>query len=157
MIPRVKKNRRDAWLSRSVAETRRIASGLAGRLRGGELILVNGPVGAGKTTFIAALAKSLGVNRRVRSPSFVLFSVYPARRKRIEVFIHADCYRLKRRPELSSLGLAEYIKSDRAVVAVEWSSRFPSAWSGQRLVRVSLASVTKTARRVVVRFEAPPG
>lgn len=141
-------------VSRSVGETARIASGLARRLRGGDAVLVSGPVGAGKTVFIRALARALGVGRPVRSPSFMVLAVYPVRRDRIRLFVHIDCYRLRRRAELAAIGLYEYLGSSQAVVAVEWPEKCRGAWVGRRAVQVMIRPISKTSRRLLVRFYA---
>ena len=159
MVTRVKPSRLGsgltAQISRSVGETSRCAAGLARRLQGGDTVLVSGPVGSGKTVFIKALARVLGVRPVVRSPSFVVLASYPVRRgDRIRTLVHIDCYRLKRRTELETIGVRDYLNSGCSLVAVEWPDQFPWAWPGRRLVRVSLKPTSKTTRRIVIKVPA---
>lgn len=88
----------------------------------GDVIALDGPLGAGKTTFIQGLAQGLGVpaERHVASPTFALVNEHPGR---ID-FVHVDFYRIRSAAELPELGIEETY--DRAVTAIEWADRFPS-------------------------------
>ncbi len=91
----------------------------------GLVVRLDGPLGAGKTTFVQGLAQGLEVpaNSQVRSPSFALMRIHEGGRLPL---VHVDFYRLTEPDELQELGLEEWL-GDRAVVAVEWSGRFPDA------------------------------
>ena len=81
----------------------------------GDLVLLEGPLGAGKTTFVRAVAEVLEVTDPVRSPSFTIANIYAGR---IPVQ-HLDLYRLDQHAEEDSLALEEYVRAD-AVTLVEW-------------------------------------
>lgn len=93
----------------------RIGRRLARALRGGDLVLLYGPLGAGKTTLVRAAAEELGVVDPVRSPSFTIANIYEGR---ITVQ-HLDLYRLEEIGEDDALALEEYVRPD-AVTFVEW-------------------------------------
>lgn len=93
----------------------RIGRRLARALRGGDLVLLYGPLGAGKTTLVRAAAEELGVTDPVRSPSFTIANIYEGR---ITVQ-HLDLYRLEEIGEDDALALEEYVRPD-AVTFVEW-------------------------------------
>src|ERR671938_397276 len=79
------------WISHSPEETQRLGHHFGNFLRGGEIVLLSGPLGAGKTLFVKGLAESLGVNEEeVTSPSFTLVNIYTGRLK----LYHIDLYRL---------------------------------------------------------------
>lgn len=103
----------------SVAATRDAAACLADLVRAGDLILLTGGIGSGKTTFVQALAEALGVRTRVTSPSFVLQAVYESGRVPLS---HVDLYRLDNAEEVEGIGLEEYL--DTAVTIVEWADRY---------------------------------
>jgi tRNA threonylcarbamoyladenosine biosynthesis protein TsaE len=100
--------------------TAALAGGIASRLRPGDLVLLSGDLGAGKTAFTQALAAALGVEEPVTSPTFTLVRGYatPAGWE----LLHADLYRLEQLDEVADLGLAERL-DDGAVAVVEWGER----------------------------------
>jgi tRNA threonylcarbamoyladenosine biosynthesis protein TsaE len=111
-----------------LAELRRIGRRLAVALRGGDLVLLYGPLGAGKTTLVRAVAEALEVTDPVRSPSFTLANIYSGRL----VVQHLDLYRLDEIGDDDALALEEYVGGD-AVTLVEWPQAGigrlgPAAW-----------------------------
>jgi tRNA threonylcarbamoyladenosine biosynthesis protein TsaE len=135
----------EAVRSRSVEETERLGEALAPCLRVGDVIGLTGPLGAGKTRFVAGLARGLAAKARVRSPSFTLVNEY---RGRIPLF-HLDLYRLER-DELDGVGLED--AADQGAVVVEWSDRLPRAWRAQAL-EIELAIAGPEMRTLVARAE----
>jgi tRNA threonylcarbamoyladenosine biosynthesis protein TsaE len=102
-------------VSSSAEETRDLAAVVAGFSRAGDLILVSGDLGAGKTVFAQGFGRGLGVVEPVTSPTFTLVRTYEAN----PPLIHADVYRLDRLQEVIDLGLNELV--DRTAVAlIEW-------------------------------------
>lgn len=87
------------------------------RLKKGDLVLVKGELGAGKTTFVRGLARGCGSHALVASPTFQLVRVYPGRIQ----LAHVDLYRLGESSELGDLGLEELL--DQGAVVVEWGDR----------------------------------
>jgi tRNA threonylcarbamoyladenosine biosynthesis protein TsaE len=98
-----------------LSELRRIGRRLAGALRGGDLVLLYGPLGAGKTTLVRVVAEALDVTDPVRSPSFTLANIYSGRL----LVQHLDLYRLDEIGDDDALALEEYVGGD-AVTLVEW-------------------------------------
>lgn len=103
----------------SVSDTADVAANLAKILRTGDLLLFTGEIGAGKTTFIQALAKNLGITEPVTSPTFVLHTLYESGRILLS---HVDLYRLSLNAEVESIGFEDYL--DTAVTVVEWADRY---------------------------------
>jgi len=101
----------------SAEETEAEGERLGRTLRRGDLLLLVGPLGAGKTTFVRGLARGAGSGDAVASPTFVLVRNY---RGRVPL-AHVDLYRLDRAPELRDLGLEELL--DEGAVVVEWGDR----------------------------------
>jgi tRNA threonylcarbamoyladenosine biosynthesis protein TsaE len=101
----------------SPEETEAVGEELAAKLRVGDLLLLAGELGAGKTTFVRGLARGLGVIAAVQSPTFQLVRVYPGRIQ----LAHVDIYRLESGADLGDLGLDDLL--DQGVVAVEWGDR----------------------------------
>ena len=108
--------------------TRSVAKSLAAELTGGELLLLSGELGSGKTTFVGYLAEALGIESGwVSSPSFTLIQRYPPGRRGIAL-THVDLYRLKSQRDLEGLGLEEILDSED-LVAVEWPSVGETLWA----------------------------
>lgn len=104
---------------RDEAQTRRLATALGAHLRPGDVILLSGDIGAGKTAFARALIRSLqDVPEDVPSPTFTLVQVYDTRQG--EVW-HADLYRIARVSEIEELGLSDAFAS--AICLIEWPDR----------------------------------
>jgi tRNA threonylcarbamoyladenosine biosynthesis protein TsaE len=85
------------------------------------LVLLTGGIGSGKTTFVQALAESLGVGERVTSPSFVLHALYESGYLPLS---HVDLYRLEGNEEIEKIGFDEFF--DDCVTVVEWADRYDS-------------------------------
>ncbi len=129
------------------AATARLATDLARGLPAGSVVVLRGPLGSGKTTFVRHLARALGFTGRVTSPTYTLMHVYPTPEGPI---LHADLYRLDDPARVDELGLFEEAEDARLVV-VEWGrpEDFPGA------LVVELAPVGESARRARVWSEEP--
>lgn len=110
-----------AQASASEAETSRVGEELAARLGPGDVVLLYGPLGAGKTAFVRGLARGLGASADdVSSPTFTLVQEYAGGRATL---YHVDLYRLEAK-EIDDLGLDDLISGD-GIVAIEWADRWP--------------------------------
>ncbi len=106
------------WTSGSVEETRALGECLGRRLTGGEVVLLCGDLGVGKTQFAQGVGRALGVRSPMLSPTFTLAVQYEGRLP----LVHYDLYRLARAEELDEIGfLAE--DEPRSVRLVEWGDR----------------------------------
>jgi len=113
-----------------VSATQGVAARLAGLLRPGDVVLLDGELGAGKTTFTQGLARSLGVSESVTSPTFTLVRSYPTDAG--FDLLHVDAYRLDRLSEVVDLALHEAL-DDGAVAVVEWGRKAAAALPGDHL------------------------
>lgn len=103
-------------ISESVEDTHAIARLVAAHLKGGEIILLNGELGAGKTTFTKGLARALGVEKTVISPTFTIMKEYYGR----FTLVHIDMYRIEDEAETQELGLLEE-RDNETVTVIEWN------------------------------------
>jgi tRNA threonylcarbamoyladenosine biosynthesis protein TsaE len=104
-------------VTNSPAETEAAGEELGRELKQGDLILLEGDLGAGKTTFVRGLARGAGSSAHVASPTFQLVRVYPG----LVQIAHVDLYRLEDGAGLADLGLEELL--DQGAVVVEWGDR----------------------------------
>jgi tRNA threonylcarbamoyladenosine biosynthesis protein TsaE len=98
------------------------------------LIALQGDLGAGKTTFVQALAKELGVTDTVQSPTYVLMKKYPVSHSRFKTLIHIDAYRLNSAQEFAALRPEQFLHDPHALVCVEWPERVEGALPKPNLV-----------------------
>jgi tRNA threonylcarbamoyladenosine biosynthesis protein TsaE len=135
-----------------VDDTVALGAQLGNQLRAGDVVVLSGPLGAGKTVLVKGIAAAMDVDGPVTSPTFVLARVHPARRSGAPAMIHVDVYRLLDHTgadlldELESLDLDTEL--DSAVVVVEWGEGLAERLSDRhldvRLERIS-KSDTRTA------------
>lgn len=102
--------------SYSYEDTHKIAREIADSLNGGEFIAMYGDLGAGKTAFVQGLAKALGINNHITSPTFTIVNEYEGRLP----LYHFDVYRIADPDEMYEIGYDEYVYSD-GVCVVEWA------------------------------------
>jgi tRNA threonylcarbamoyladenosine biosynthesis protein TsaE len=138
-------------LTQSEAETEALAAELAAAFRGGEVVLLSGELGAGKTVFVRGLARGVGADpEEVASPTFVLLTRYPGRL----TLHHADLYRLAGGGDDLELGLEE-LPGPRGVLAIEWAERLSRhPWDPAVAIRVTLEHAGDDTRRVRIEKEA---
>lgn len=136
-------------MTRSERETEELAAELGRGFRGGEVVLLSGELGTGKTTFVRGLARGVGADpEEVTSPSFVLLTSYPGRLR----LHHADLYRLGGTGDDRELGLEE-LPGPKGVLAVEWAERL-SLVPWERSLRVRLEHAGGDARRLTIEEAA---
>ena len=129
-------------VTRSQEDTEQLAATIAAELRAGDVVLLSGPLGAGKTAFVRGLARGLGVDSEdVSSPTFTLVHEYRGGRLRL---FHADLYRLGT-GGAEDLGLDELGVSD-GVLAIEWADRLGHAF--RSAIEVEIAVLDDTSRRI---------
>jgi len=116
------------FYSNNETETKSLAKGIAAKVKGGDILLLKGDLGAGKTTFSKYFASALGVKDIVTSPTFVILKKYklPNPVKHITELIHTDCYRLTTPEDAYSIGLDEYFERDDIVTLIEWPEKIAS-------------------------------
>jgi tRNA threonylcarbamoyladenosine biosynthesis protein TsaE len=135
----------DGTATRSQEETEQLAESIAAGLRAGDVLLLTGPLGAGKTAFVRGLARGLGVDPdEVSSPTFTLVHEYRGGRLRL---FHADLYRLGT-ADAEDLGLDEFGVRD-GVLAIEWPDRLGHALRGA--IEVQIDVLDESSRRIVVK------
>ena len=113
-----------ACRTKSADDTRELAAAMAPLVTPGDVILLAGDLGSGKTVFAQGLGRALGVERPITSPTFTLIHEYDAPGMRI---MHADLYRLDRLQEVIDLGLGELVDDD-AIALVEWGDLAEAAF-----------------------------
>lgn len=106
----------------SVEETWDLARQFASELKPGDVVCLEGDLGAGKTTFTQGLAAALGVKGRVTSPTFCIVQEHIGTREPVKLLVHMDLYRLQGAEDVEAIGWEDYLARG-AVMVVEWPER----------------------------------
>ncbi len=134
------------FVSHSSNQTQKAGALLGSLLAADDLVLLEGDLGAGKTTFTKGVAHGLGITGYVNSPTFTLVNEYYGRLP----LYHLDCYRLESHREALDFGFEEYLSSG-GVTIIEWAERIEPALPSEFL-KIKLAYISETKRSI--RFEA---
>ena len=130
-------------ITNSAAETRELGKRLAEQLKAGDVILLEGDLGAGKSEFARGVAKGLGVTETVTSPSFTILNVYESGKLPL---YHFDWYRLESSEELYELGMDEYLGGN-GIALVEWPAQCPDAVP-EECLRIRITATGENSRRI---------
>ena len=130
-------------ITKSAAETRALGEKLAGRLQPGDVLLLEGDLGAGKSELTRGIAKGLGVTETVTSPSFTILNVYESGRFPL---YHFDWYRLESSEELYELGMDEYL-GGIGIALVEWPEQCPDAVP-ENCLRIRITATGENSRQI---------
>jgi len=135
------------FISHSPAETESLGETWASEVQPGWVIALSGDLGAGKTQLVKGLARGLGVNSRVHSPTFTLVNEYVGGRLRL---FHLDLYRLDTPEQIHGAGLEEYLNPD-GVAVIEWAERLEDGkWKMEdgKIRKVNIQILSETERRI---------
>lgn len=138
------------YKSYSPEETEQIAFEFSKILSGGQVITLDGDLGAGKTAFVRGIARGLGISDSVSSPTFTIVNEY--RKGKIPLF-HFDIYRITSEEEMYDIGWDDYI-TQNAVVVVEWASNIDQLFSDDGIIRIEITkdlSVSEDYRQITIK------
>ena len=112
-----------AAATKSADDTRELAAAFGPLIKGGDILLLAGELGAGKTCFTQGLGRALGVTEQITSPTFTLMRPYDGSALRL---LHCDVYRLDHLQEIVDLGINELVDDD-AIAVIEWGDTIAPA------------------------------
>lgn len=129
------------FISGNVTETFRFATEYSKTLKAGDVILLNGEMGAGKTVFAKGVAKGLGITEEVLSPTYAYMNDYGGK------LYHFDCYRLKNGGQAEALGLCDYFYAG-GICLIEWAQNIESVLP--KVVKcVTIEKTGENTRRII--------
>lgn len=131
----------------SPEETEALGAKLVASLGGGDVVLLSGELGAGKTVFCKGMARALGITSPVVSPTFTIMNEYVGGRVG---FCHFDAYRLENADEAYAAGLADFIGSAAVLCAVEWWENIVELFDGLKVVKVAIVKTGDDTRRIEI-------
>ena len=133
------------FISKSEKDTYKIAKKFERALSGGEVVILNGDLGAGKTTFTKGLAKALGITENVTSPTFTLMNIYTSGRLKL---YHFDMYRIEDESEAQELGLDEFFYGN-GVCMIEWAENIKNMLP-KNLITINITKLGENEREIEI-------
>lgn len=136
-------------------EAARFIAGLSPRTDGAIVVTLSGDLGAGKTAFVKGIAKALGVQEHITSPTFVIMKIYPLEGV-FKKLVHIDAYRLKGEHHLKVLGWHDLLKDPKNLICIEWPEQAPSAMPAHA-IRIALRYTGENEREIIYPKEEAAG
>jgi len=131
------------FISSSEKETKEIAENLGKNLKAGDVVLICGALGSGKTIFVKGLARGLGIDENlVSSPTFTIMNIYSGE----NLLFHLDLYRIEHEEELNALGIEDFL--DMGILAVEWGEKAEDAPWANTSIKVFIDQTPDDKRKI---------
>ena len=137
-------------ITNSKEETQAFARNFAKKLHGGELVLLQGDLGSGKTTFVAGLINYFIPHARVLSPTFTIVRHYKVEHSRISDVYHVDLYRLETQSEIEKLHIWELIYKPKYVILIEWAEKLGVLLPKKR-IDVNITILSNDRREIITK------
>ncbi|PIZ94347.1 MAG: tRNA (adenosine(37)-N6)-threonylcarbamoyltransferase complex ATPase subunit type 1 TsaE [Candidatus Magasanikbacteria bacterium CG_4_10_14_0_2_um_filter_37_12] len=133
------------------SETQDLAKQLAQKSNGGDIILLEGDLGTGKTTFTKGFAMGLGIiEDEIVSPTFTLMQIYKIKNSKIKNLVHIDTYRLENEDQLIEIGVEDYLGDENSVCIIEWPEKISNLLKNKKTINLLIKHVDKNTREIEV-------
>ncbi len=139
----------DSIITKSAKETEEFATSYAKTLNKGDVVLLSGDMGAGKTVFTKGLAKGLNVNEEVTSPTYAYLNVYGNLVNK-NLLYHYDCYRLSSGEDAEALGLTDYFNDPNIICVIEWSENIADVLP-KNCKKVIIEKIDENERKITLK------
>ena len=121
---------------------------IASKLTGGDIILLQGELGAGKTTMSKGIAKGLEITDEIVSPTFTLMNVYENGK-----LVHIDTYRLENADGLLEIGVEDYLGQADTITIVEWPEKIKNLLDNKKTIEISIVKQDDNSREISITPE----
>jgi len=136
----------------SKQETIDLGQNIAAKLKGGDIVLLHGDLGSGKTTLTKGIAKYFGIEEVV-SPTFTLMQAYhlsTSAHKHISMLVHIDTYRLEDEYQLVEIGVEDYLGDKNTVCVVEWPEKMGGLLRNKKTINITIEPFENNGRRIKI-------
>ncbi len=139
----------------STEETEKFGIELSTKLKGGDIVLLSGNLGAGKTALVKGIAKGFGIKNTITSPTFTLMNLYPISHKQsaISQMVHIDTYRLKEETELAEIGAEDYLGKPNTICLIEWPDKIEGLlqkYDTKNFISVEIKQLENSSEREII-------
>lgn len=134
-------------------DTIQIGTKTATTLTGGDIVILHGDLGAGKTTLVKGLAETLGISQNdITSPTFTIMNVYtlPKAINNIQTLVHIDTYRMESEDDLIEIGIEEYLEDPNTLTIIEWPEKVQSLLQKKNLTTIAINHTSPTDRTITI-------
>jgi tRNA threonylcarbamoyladenosine biosynthesis protein TsaE len=118
-------------------------------LKGGDIVLLYGELGSGKSTLVKGIAEVLGVKETTNSPTFTIMNVYDTKKDNIKKLVHVDTYRLKDQSDLDDIGIDEYMYDKDSICIFEWPDKLKFIQKDSKPVKITIEYLDTERRKIV--------
>lgn len=136
--------------SNSEQDTKEISKKIAASLQGGDIVLLYGELGAGKSTFTRGVAEYFNITENVTSPTFTLMNIYPIENNKIKQLVHIDTYRLENEEQLIEIGAEDYLGAPNTICFVEWPEKLSTLLKDKKTISIEIVAQEKNQRQITV-------
>lgn len=123
------------YKSNSEKDTILIGKTFGEKLFGGEIVLLCGNLGSGKTQFVKGVALALGINEQITSPTFTFMKQYKISQKNLSFLYHIDLYRIENKMDIETLGIDDVLLDKNGITLTEWAEKLENVPSGAFVVK----------------------
>lgn len=138
-------------ITKTTEETTEFGKKLAAQLQGGDILLLEGELGAGKTTLVKGLAAGLKIKYEITSPTFTLMNTYPVNADKIKTLVHIDTYRLKDEQELLDIGAEDYLGKSDILCIIEWPEKIVGLLKGKKTTTIRIEHSENNQRKINIK------
>lgn len=139
-------------ITKNQKETINLGKKIATTFQGGDVILLEGDLGAGKTTLTKGIAEYFGIKKNITSPTFSLMNVYEVKSlkvSKVKSLVHIDTYRLKNEEKLIEIGAEDYVGAPDTVCIIEWPEKLKKLLKNRKLVKIKIEHLDK-GRKIMI-------
>ena len=141
-------------ITETQSETEELGKKIAKNLVGGDIVCLEGELGAGKTVLVKGIAAGLGIKAKITSPTFALMNVYTVTslKSKVHSLIHIDTYRLKNKEELIEIGIEDYLGKPDTICVIEWPEKVSGLLRDKNIksIKLKLLNENENEREIVI-------
>lgn len=139
-------------VSNSLEETKKNGFEFAKTLKSGDIVLLSGEMGAGKTMFTKGIAEGLGILEDITSPTFSLMNIHEVKNNpEIKKLIHIDTYRLENEEQLLQIGAQDYVGQKNTISVIEWPEKLDTLLIGKHVIKIEIKHLGNETREIIIK------